>query len=181
MGDKSNFKFRQNLAFSAATPKFLQAYIKPTPKNDDSDEEPAIAPEARKVPQRPEPDDDDDRPEDDAEKPQLNIDASNFTPEELETFLAENPDAIVSTGKGAKAKSALNPLKRKTAEEDAQKALDKLAAASKSAGGGTAKDSDAKSSSAIGPSAKKTRPAKVGSSSGPAVKKKNLLSFDEEE
>jgi hypothetical protein len=146
-----------------------------------SDEDEFGRTKQRSVPQRPE--EDLDRPEDDSEKPLLEVDPSNFTPEELEKFLESNPHASLGTARPGKKGTNMNPLKRKAAEEAAQDALKKL-------GGNvptdkeaevTSKDaaeSETKSKTTIGPTAKKPKPAKESSAAG--VKNKKLLSFDED-
>lgn len=176
----SNYKFKQGLSFSAQTPKFLQGLVKqPTRAQRDSDEDDQDGPKIeRELPKRPnfDEEDDDNRQAAEDEKPQIQIDPSNFTAEELEEFLEKNPDAQVgdSKKKGGKKGDVNNPLKRKM-EQDAAAAEKKLSEASnKDAPAGK----EQKIESTIGPTAKKPKPKATSTAAG--VKNKKLLSFDED-
>ncbi|KAI9033327.1 hypothetical protein DFJ74DRAFT_652074 [Hyaloraphidium curvatum] len=188
-GRGSNYKYRQNLTFSANVPKFLQGYLGPKPGADTDDDDPD-RPQVSKQPEV------EDRPDDETEKPLVEVDPSNFTEEELQAFLKENPDAIVGEAKKRKDPSQIkNPLKRKMAEAQARNAEKKLAkegekdskAAADGEGDGAGDSSakelppvESKSASTIGPTAKKAKAKPAGASSAAGVRNKGLLSFDEE-
>ncbi len=168
------------MTFSAPVPNFLKGMVKQPTRHDSDDDEDGPTKE-RSVPQRPE--EDIDRPEDDSEKPLLEVDPSNFTPEELEKFLESNPHATIGTARPGKKGTNMNPLKRKAAEDAAKDALKKLGVnvpSEEIAAEATPKDAaETKSKTTIGPTAKKPKPAK-GESSSAGVKNKKLLSFDED-